>query len=151
MVARRDKTLSYRRAEWFASGNAPGLEKCIRHALSQLKSAEDRTINRDGYTGKVARATDCPDGGLFLHIATETPGEAASVVPKAAPDADALDLRTEAPPDDGEWLDGDAFLYANADHVCLCTTGLHFSRFSIYSVSGYNCIFVYGSDRRQGY
>jgi hypothetical protein len=42
-----------------------------------------------------------------------------------APDVIALDLKTEKPPDDGEWLDGDAFLYMHEDHVCLCTTGLH--------------------------
>jgi hypothetical protein len=125
MAVMRDKTLSYRRAEWFGDGNAPGLEKCIRQALAQLKTVEERTINRDGRSAKVAKTEDSSAGGLFIHIATETPGEAASVVPRAAADADALDLRTEAPPDDGEWLDGDAFLYATADHVSLCTTGLH--------------------------
>jgi hypothetical protein len=124
-VPLRNKTLSYRRAEWFGSGNTPGLEKCIRQALSQLKTVEDRTIHRDGRTAKVARASDSTTGGLLLHIATETPGESASVVPKAGPNADALDLRTEAPPDDGEWLDGDAFLYATADNICMCTTALH--------------------------
>jgi hypothetical protein len=124
MVEWRDKTLNYRRAEWFGEGNAPGLEKCIRQALTQLKTIPDRTIVRDGHAGIVARTKDATGGGLFLHIATETPGEAASVIPTAAPDADALDLRKQAPPDDGEWLDGDAFLFADADPLCMCTSGL---------------------------
>lgn len=125
MATLREKTLSYRRAEWVGGGNTPGLERCIRQALAQLKTVEDRTINRNGRNAKVAKAEDGQTGGLLLHIATETPGEAASLVPKVDANAEALDLRTEAPPDDGEWLDGDAFLYATADNVSLCTTALH--------------------------
>jgi hypothetical protein len=52
----------------------------------------------------------------------DTPGEYASVVPKAAPDDSELDLQTASPPGDGEWLDGDAFLYVRQNHLCLCTT-----------------------------
>jgi hypothetical protein len=125
MATQRAKTLSYRRAQWFAEGSAPNLEKCLRNALAQLKTIEDRTIFRDGRSAKVAKAQNDDPCGLFLHIATETPGEPASVVPKVDADAIALDLKTEDPPDDGEWLDGDAFVYLNENHVCLCTTGLH--------------------------
>jgi hypothetical protein len=98
MAAQRLKTLSYRRAQWFSHGAAPDLEKCLRHALAQLKTIEDRTILRDGRSAKVAKADDVPPNGLFLHLATETPGEPASVVPKVAPDVIALDLKTESHP-----------------------------------------------------
>ena len=126
MAASRQKTLSYRRAMWFAQGTAaPPLEKCLRQALSQLKTIPDRTVLRDGRNAKVAKAQDASSEGLLLHLATETPGEPASVVPKVMPDAIALDLKTEQPPDDGEWLDGDAFVFVHDDDVCLCTTGIH--------------------------
>src|SRR5215472_1497374 len=125
MRAQREKTLSYRRAEWFGHRAAPDLENCLRQALAQLKTIEERTILRGGQNAKVAKVEPVAPGGMFLHLATETPGEPASVVPKVAADAIALDLKTENPPDDGEWLDGDAFLYLHDNHVCLCTTGLH--------------------------
>ncbi|MCC7016608.1 MAG: hypothetical protein IT564_05340 [Rhodospirillales bacterium] len=60
-----------------------------------------------------------------MHLTGETPGEAASVVPKVAPDSAELDLKTAKPPSDGEWLDGDAFLFVKGDHVCMCATGFH--------------------------
>src|SRR5439155_7178785 len=121
----RQKSVSYGRAEWFGHGAIPDLEKCLRQALAQLKTVSDRTIVRDGRSAKIAKTDDNTAGGLFVHLATETPGEPASVVPKVAPTASALDLTTEQPPADGEWLDGDAFVYVNGDHVCLCTTALH--------------------------
>jgi hypothetical protein len=122
MVAQREKTVSYRRAEWFDGAVGQDIEKCLRQALKILKTIDQRTISRGGQNVRVAKADDARGGGLFLHLTTETPGEAASVVPKAPPGADAIDLTTEQPPPDAEWLDGDAFLYVNQDHVCLCTT-----------------------------
>ena len=125
MAVQRDKTLSYRRAEWFGHGAAPDLEKCLRQGLAQLKTIEARTILRDGRSAKIADSPNASPSGLFLHLATETPGESASVVPKVASDATTLELKTEKPPTDGEWLDGDAFVFVEGDHVCLCTTGIH--------------------------
>lgn len=126
MAIQRQKTLNYRRAEWFGEGTtAPPLEKCLRQALGSLKTIDERTIFRGGRNAKVAKQQDVSNGGLLLHLATETPGEAASVVPKMASTATELDLRTQNPPNDGEWLDGDAFVLAHDDHVCVCTTGLH--------------------------
>src|SRR6185437_4689923 len=46
------------------------------------------------------------------------------LVPKVSPTASELDLKVEQAPDDGEWLDGDAFLYVNGDHVCMCSTSM---------------------------
>jgi hypothetical protein len=61
---------------------------------------------------------------LYLHITADTPGETASVVPKVAPGTAEMDLKTQTPPPDGEWLDGDAFLHVSGDHVCFCSTGV---------------------------
>ena len=97
MAVLREKTLSYRRVEWFGDGNAPGFEKCIRQALAQLKTVEERTINQDGRTAKVRRSKTAQLAVSFLH-GDETPGEAALVVPKAAADADALDAEPKLRP-----------------------------------------------------
>jgi hypothetical protein len=125
MASQRQKTINYRRAEWFGSGTtAPPLERCLRHSLGQLKTIPERTIVRGGSHSKVAKQQDVPTGGLLLHLATETPGEAASVVPKADSATTEIDLRTQSPPNDGEWLDGDAFIFIHDDHVCICATGI---------------------------
>ena len=126
MALQRQKTVSYRRAEWIDDGvTAPPLENCLRQALNQLKTIDDRTIIQGGSQAKVAKQQDAARGGLLLHLASETPGEAASIVPKVGSTDIEFDLRTQSPPNDGEWLDGDAFVLVRADHVCLCTTALH--------------------------
>jgi hypothetical protein len=122
-MPQREKTINYRRAEWFGQGiTAPPLENCLRQCLSQLKTIEERTIFRGGQNAKVAKSSNAGSGGLLLHLATETPGEAASVIPTAPLTATEIDLRTQSPPNDGEWLDGDAFVLVHQNHVCLCTT-----------------------------
>jgi hypothetical protein len=124
MANKREKTVSYRRAEWLADASGLTLEKCIRDACATLKAVQGRTISRGGQDTSIAKAEDQTKGGLFLHITSDTPGDEASVVPKVKPGAAEMNLKTEKPPPDGEWLDGDAFLYVKDDHVCLCSTGL---------------------------
>ena len=53
----------------------------------------------------------------------ETPGEAASVIPMAN-GAGEVDVRTINPPNDAEFMDGDAFLHVSGDDVLLCATGV---------------------------
>ena len=124
MASKREKSVSYRRAEWFAEASGLTLEKCIRDANKALTTVEARTINRGGQHTSIAKAQDASSGGLYLHITADTPGEAASVVPKAKTGATVVDLKTEKPPPGTEWLDGDAFLYLRDDHVCMCSTGI---------------------------
>jgi hypothetical protein len=62
--------------------------------------------------------------GYLLHFTADTPGEAASIVPKKAIVADEIQVGTAAPPADAEFMDGDAFLYVNHNDVCFCATGL---------------------------
>ncbi len=120
MAGKREKTISYRRAEWFVDGLT--LEKCVRSANKILKTVDSRSVYHGDQFVKIAKTKDLTNGGVLLHLTTETPGEAASVVPKASPTSAELDLKTQSPPPDGEWLDGDAFLFVKDDHVCLCTT-----------------------------
>lgn len=124
MADKKEKTISYRRAVWLDGTHGLTLEKCLKEAHKNLKTIDERTIAQHGQEKKSINSKDGPSGGIFLHITVDTPGEYASVVPKAAPGVSELDLTVAKPPADGEWLDGDAFLFVRHDHMCLCTTGL---------------------------
>lgn len=124
-MAKKEKTVSYRRAEWLDDAVGLTLEWCLREAHKKLTTIDDRTISRGGQDIKSVKLKDCSSGGMFLHLTAETPGEHASLVPKVSPQAKELDLKTAKPPAAGEWLDGDAFLYVNSDHVCVCATAFH--------------------------
>ena len=123
MAERRDKTLSYRRAEWVNANPASiNLAQCIKQATDTLKSIDDRTIVREnGQHVKLLKIKADRQGGLSLHISIETPGESASVVPTVHA-TETVDVSTAAPPPNTEFMDGDAFIYINGDHVCLCST-----------------------------
>jgi hypothetical protein len=123
-LARRDKTVSYRRAEWLPEVRGLTLEKCLKDALANLKTINERTIVEGGQHTRIVKHQNASHGGTYFHITSDTPGEFASVVPKAAPGVSELDLKAQKPPTDGEWLDGDAFLYVNDDHVCMCATAM---------------------------
>src|ERR1700722_1391220 len=130
-MPKRDKTVSYRRAEWISGVIGLTLQKCLTDALANLKTIDERTIIKGGtHTRSLKHKPG--SGGLYLHITVDTPGEAASVVPKAAPNTSELDMKTEQAPDDGEWLDGDAFLYISGDHVCMCSTAIRDSTIQNY-------------------
>ena len=98
MPEKREKTLSYRRAAWLEEGHGLTLEKCLKEAHRNLKSVEERTVVYQGQHTKSLNFKEASAGGAFLHIATDTPGEFASVVPKAKPGVTDLDLRVASPP-----------------------------------------------------
>jgi hypothetical protein len=123
MVALREKTVSYRRAEWFEQVQNLTLQKCVDRVLHILKTIEARTIIEGGQYTRIVKHSNA-SGGIYLHLTTETPGEPASVVPKPAKTTEELDLKVEDPPEDAEFLDGDAFLYIHGNHLCMCATGV---------------------------
>jgi hypothetical protein len=126
MADKREKTLSYRRAEWLEE--PPGsltLEQLLKSAHRKLKSVAERTILRD--TGQCIRSVKKKEpqtGGIFVHLTVDTPGEAASVIPKIKVGQEEIDVGTAAPPPDSEFMDGDAFLFVVDNHVCLCSSGV---------------------------
>jgi hypothetical protein len=122
MPARRDKTLHYRRAEWLQPGLT--LESGLRQAVQALPTVDDRTIEHgEDHFVRCLRSRRRQAGGIFLHITADTPGEPASTVPKQLNHSD-LDVGEAPPPDDAEFMDGDAFLFVRDDHVCFCATGM---------------------------
>ena len=79
MAQKREKTLSYRRAEWLdPMPKGTNLELCLRDAHGALKTVDERTIVRDnGQCIRSANKLAPRDGGFFLHLTADTPGEEA--------------------------------------------------------------------------
>jgi hypothetical protein len=76
VAPKREKTLSYRRAEWL-TGIPKGttLESCLRDAHNALKTVDERTIVRDnGQRIRSANKLAQRDGGFFLHLTLDAPG-----------------------------------------------------------------------------
>ena len=115
----KEKTLHYRSALWFR--DAGTLESQIRSAIQKLPTAQDRTIEagEDHYI-RCLSTRKRQAGGIFLHITADTPGEAASTVPKALNTAE-VNVGSAPPPADAEFMDGDAFAFIRDDHVCFCS------------------------------
>lgn len=127
MAEPRKKTLSYHRAEYFCEHpRTINLGLCIKQAADVLQTVARRSIQRaGGYMMRLAHYKRDDDGrGCFLHLTFETPREPTSIVPHVADDADELRVDTLPPPNDAEFMDGEAFLYVNGNDAMLCTTAV---------------------------
>ena len=124
MAEPRSKSLSYHRAEYFvADPSSINLGLCIKQATDRLRTVDERTIEtRYGQFIRLAgfRADNGPC--YYLHLTVETPGGYASVVPRARSQDTELRVGTIPPPNDAEYMDGDAFAFVKGNDVCLCTT-----------------------------
>lgn len=126
MAEKKTKTISYHRAEYnIENPQTINLGICIKQATDNLKTAIERTIPRSG--GQFIRLamykTD-DDHGHYLHLTADTPGEAASIVPKVDPKTTTFQVATTPPPAGAEFMDGDAFVYVKGNHICVCATTL---------------------------
>ena len=120
------RALSYYRTEWASAvGPTMDLETCIRSACARLSRVDERSIRRDDTVMSLAHmVTREVSKGIFLHIVSETPGEAASVVPSDKATRE-IDVSISPPPRDFEFMDGDAFALVSGDDICVCTTQMH--------------------------
>ena len=123
---KRERTVSYRRANWLNKDpDTISLEWCVRSACANLKTVDERSIMRgDGQFVSIAAEREETKKGVLLHLTTDTPGEAASIIPTLSKVNSEIDVSTTPPPKDFEFMDGDAFIYVRDDEVCLCSTGL---------------------------
>ncbi|MBS0294734.1 MAG: hypothetical protein JSR45_00390 [Proteobacteria bacterium] len=126
MVEKREKTVSYRKAEWFIPNPASiHLAMCVKDAAATCSTVSDREIPRDSQSLRLASIKDDTEGGFYLHIVVDTPGESASVVPThKKTSAQELRVSTAPPPTNMDFMDGDAFVYLRRNDVCICTTAL---------------------------
>ncbi|MDB5462669.1 MAG: hypothetical protein JWP23_1058 [Phenylobacterium sp.] len=124
MAEQREKTVSYRRAEWRIDHAASiNLGMCISLALAKCKTVAERTVGRgNGQFVSLAAHKQDENTGHYLHLVVDTPGESASVVPADKRDATELKVSTALPPPNTDFMDGDAFIYVHHNDVCLCTT-----------------------------
>ena len=125
MVNKKEKTINYRRATWLEHQNTNTLEYFIRLMEDKLPTVADKAITFDGNKSVTcAKIKLSKEGGVLLHIVADTPGEAASIVPRVGVLAKELDVGTTNPPDDAEFMDGDAFLLVRGNDVCICATSM---------------------------
>jgi hypothetical protein len=124
MANQKEKTINYRRAMWIENQNTNKLEHFIRLMDEKLGSVEDKTICFAGKNITCAKLKLLEKGGILIHIVTETPGEAASIIPHVTSSSTEIDVDVTSPPEDAEFMDGDAFLLVHGNDVCICTTGV---------------------------
>jgi hypothetical protein len=125
LTDKREKTVSYRRAEWLTDDpKSMSLSGFIKQASDKLTTVDERTITRDSGQEIKLASLKASRSGFLLHFTVDTPGESASIVPKAVPASSEIEIETAAPPLDAEFMDGDAFLFVKGNDVCLCSTGM---------------------------
>lgn len=121
----RKKTLSYRRAIFADTKTQITIEDHLAAAHSKISDNAKRSFSIPGHPViECQKYTKSAESGIFLHIASYTPGEKASIVrhekEKTLPEID-----TTAPPDQSEFMDGDIMLFVSGNNVMLCATTLH--------------------------
>ena len=119
----RTKKFYYRRVSW-QSKDKSTLEKMLKNAHSQFKTAGERTfLKTDGEVQGASYKIEDKHRGIYLHIGVCKPGESASVI-----DGDktlAESNTDEHPAPEGkEFLDGEIFAYVRKNHIIFCTTNL---------------------------
>ncbi len=123
MAEARKKTLSYHRAKFFVDDHAAiNLGMCIKQATDKVP-VPDRFVQRtEGRIMRLAHFKTDDKKGCFLHLTVDTPGQYTSVVPKTVVETTEVKISIIPPPNDAEFMDGDAFLYVRGNDICLCAT-----------------------------
>jgi hypothetical protein len=120
MEKARERTLSFRRVEWPVPSTA-SLCQLLAAALASREKPLDTQLSRpDGSNWQVRNRSGDGDE-LLLHVVAYVPGEQASTVPLAD---DATDLGRASPPEDQEFLEGDAMMLVRGDDVVLCVSAV---------------------------
>lgn len=125
-MANKQRTLSYRRAQWFSDAPTETLESLIRGVISTRTSTASTRLNRgdDGTIQIVHRKAKPETKPLLLHITTHYEGEAASVLPRAGRSA-SIDLSTAPAPEGHDYLDGDAMVLLSGNDAVVCVSNMH--------------------------
>lgn len=119
MTTFKNRTLSYRRANWFIDPNK-SLCTLVADVLSRFADVSSTSIVRpDGAVWDI-RHRRLAKNEIYLHIASHNPGEEASTVTRDAKEEGDLH-RAPAPPGQA-YLDGDAMMLINGDDVIVCVS-----------------------------
>jgi hypothetical protein len=119
MTTFKNRTLSYRRADWLIE---PSMTLCglVVDVLGGFPDVPSTSIVRPDGTVWDIRHRRVGDNQVHLHIASHNPGEEASTVTKDAKEEGDLQ-RAPAPPGQ-DYLDGDAMMLINGDDVIVCVS-----------------------------
>lgn len=125
-MASKQRTLSYRRAQWFSDAPKETLETLIRATIATRTSTASTRLKRgdDGTIQIVHRKAKPETKPLLLHITTHYEGEAASIVPRKG-GAASIDLSTAPAPEGHDYLDGDAMVLLSGNDAIICVSNLH--------------------------
>lgn len=134
-VRHRMRTISYRRAEWFRRHQIDGrdllLADVLRFIHRRLRNVEERRVGGANGWLEGRNFSDGGADGVYVHIASYTPGDQMSVVPmvQGVPNAG---LGVVGAPEGSEFMDGDLMVKVIGDDVFLCRSGLHENSFYNY-------------------
>ena len=119
MTTFKNRTLSYRRANWFID---PGvyLRTIVADVLGRFADVSSTSIVRPDGTVWDIRHRRVGRDEIYLHVASHNPGEEASTVTRDAKEEGDLH-RAPAPPGQ-DYLDGDAMMLINGDDVIVCVS-----------------------------
>lgn len=120
MEKARERTLSFRRVEWPVPTPAT-LAQLVAATLASREKPLDTQLSRpDGSNWQVRnRLGDASE--LLLHVVAYVPGEQASTVPLAT---ESTELGKASPPENQEFLDGDAMMLISGNDVVLCVSAV---------------------------
>lgn len=120
MEKARERTLSFRRVDWPVPSSVTLCQLMAAALGSREKPLDTQLCRPDGSNWQVRNRSGNQDA-LLLHIVAYVPGEQASTVPLAD---DATDLGRASPPEDQEFLEGDAMMLIVGDEVVLCVSAV---------------------------
>jgi len=119
MTTFKNRTLSYRRADWLID---PGvsLRTIVADVLGRFADVPSTSVVRPDGTVWDIRHRRVGSAEVHLHIASHNPGEEASTVTKDAKEEG--DLQRAPPPPGQDYLDGDAMMLINGNDVIICVS-----------------------------
>lgn len=116
----KNKTFYYRRANFGFIKEPKSLEAMLKSSLTATESVRGRTFaGGQGTEVRCSHYKEDGDKGLFLQITTYTPDQPTSTIEKSA-DVPLSIVDEEEAPIGKHFVDGEAFVFVNGDHVIFC-------------------------------
>lgn len=119
------RTIYYRRAEWgFPEWNGLTVSEALAECLRYLPNSVDTQLGSGLRQAAVRHRLEQGDR-RYLHVASWTPGQLASTVPHTdATNLPDVDLATEDPGDDWDYLNGDGMVMVSGNHCLILPSGI---------------------------
>lgn len=132
MAEYKNRSLVYRRADWFRPPNDGGnLQKYIEKSVTIFPNLEDRKITFANNNTAEIRHFSFPGPAAYIHVVGYVEDEDATIVPHKVGVAEA-NLGTTAPPKGTDFMDGDFMARISKNHVVAISSGLGEGRVAMY-------------------